>query len=82
MPRVKSLVSAGLLAGALMVGTISGASAAHVVSPQADQQACFGQARAAFASNNVRMGQIISERKGDNARQNAEFREACQSAGE
>lgn len=75
MSRVKSLVSAGLIASALMVGTMSGASADHV-----NQNACFGQARSADASDPSRrpIGEIFSSRGADNAKMNAEFRVACQ----
>ena len=66
-----ALVGVGLLAGTL-------AAPASAESGEAAQSACFGQARAAGAKAFQPMGQVISERKGDNAAQNAAFREECQ----
>jgi hypothetical protein len=51
-------------------------------SDNASQSACFGQGRAAgvkaLKATGVTPGSVLSERAGDNARQNAEYREACQ----
>jgi len=69
-------------------------SAAMLISGSAfaaENANCFGQARAADASrrtdtienwpgNPKNEGQILSQRKGDNAEQNAAFKEACQNA--
>lgn len=81
MSRVKSLVSAGLIAGALLGGTIGGASASHgVVSGEANAHACFGQARAVDASDPAfqPIGEIFSARGAANAGMNRAFLEACQ----
>ena len=47
----------------------------------ADKDAnCFGQARSQGAKTFQPQGQVIRQRKGDNAAQNAAFKEACQTA--
>jgi hypothetical protein len=49
------------------------------VSPNANPNACFGQGRADYALNgSFSVGYWASMRKGDNAAQNAAYRDACQ----
>ena len=69
----------GVAAAAAIMTAFAGTSFA--VSENANQQACFGQARAEYAStkpDGVSQGFHSSQRKGENAEMNAAFREACQ----
>ena len=73
----KLVVTAGI-AGLLLTG----AGTARAESENADPNACFGQARAAGVQALQAAGEnfgadYASERKGDNAEQNRDFREAC-----
>jgi hypothetical protein len=50
-----------------------------------NEQACFGQARSSSVQLLTDQGYVVgrdffSQRKGDNAQMNADFREACQTA--
>ena len=80
MINLRTKVFAAGFAGALALGSLGSAFA---VSDNANQQACFGQGRAAFASTKPggeSQGFHSSQRKGENSTINAEAREACQSA--
>ena len=64
-----------------ILGLVVMGSAAWAVSSNADQNACFGQARAGDASTGAAghpIGRIhFSMRKGANAELNQSFRDAC-----
>ena len=68
----------------IVAAVLAGSTAAWATSPNASDNACFGQdradgvaaLRAAFSPN--AWGQIASVRKGDNAAMNAAYRDACQ----
>lgn len=80
MLSIKRAIVTGA-ATATMLGSLAMPTLA--VSDNANQQACFGQARAEYASTKpggVSQGEHSSERKGNNAEMNAAFREACQAA--
>lgn len=70
---MRKLAIGGLVAIVVAVG-----SSAYAASENANQNACFGQARSEGAKTFHPMGQIISMRRGDNAEMNATFRENCQ----
>ena len=76
MRRILVTAAATAFALPLLAGT---ASAATVMSENASQQGCFGQARAWHSSQGIN-GEVISTRKGENAALNASYRDACQSA--
>jgi hypothetical protein len=79
MNRLKKIL-AGTAITVATFGSI--AFPAFAVSDNASQNACFGQGRAAYATTSApgAVGEAASARKGDNAAQNAAYREACQSA--
>lgn len=79
MSRVTSLASAGLIASALLAGSLGGASA-RVVSDEASPYACFGQARAVDASGDVYdpIGAVFASRGDANAEINLAYLEGCQ----
>jgi uncharacterized membrane protein len=69
--------------GAAALLAVSVSAPVGAVSEHASSNACFGQARAGVATSAPgAVGAAASERKGDNARQNREFREACQALGD
>jgi hypothetical protein len=72
----------GAAAAALSIAAIAGPVAA--ASDNANQNACFGQGRAAYAVANggtdASVGFYASQRKGDNASINAAYRDSCQAA--
>jgi len=73
--RLMVAVAAAALLGSTLVGTTS------AVSENANQQACFGQGRAAFASANGRLtGEILSGRAGNNAEINRAEKVRCEAA--
>ena len=64
----------------VILGLVISGSAAWAVSDNASPNACFGQDRAAgvHAISGRVWGSIASQRKGDNAGLNADYRDACQ----
>ena len=80
MTGLKLKVAAGSFAAAVALSTFAGT--AFAASENANNQACFGQGRAAFASANggpgTSNGFHISQRKGENPEINAAYRDACQ----
>jgi len=64
---------------ALTLAIAAPAAAAPVVSENASDNACFGQARAYYVHllTGKVWGDIASDRAGDNAAQNAAYKEAC-----
>lgn len=71
----KTLIGAAITAAAF--GAISGS--AFAVSENANQNACFGQGRAEYATTGSEtVGFHASQRKGNNAEINAAYRENCQ----
>src|SRR5437773_768427 len=76
MTRLKTRFLAAGFAGALAVASVGSAFA---TSDNANQNACFGQGRATYATTSEpgAVGAAASERKGDNAAQNAAYRDAC-----
>ena len=65
-------------AAALVIGMFAGPTLA--TSANANTNACFGQARANYATTNApgAVGDAASSRKGDNAVDNATYRDGCQ----
>jgi hypothetical protein len=61
-----------------VLGLVLISTAAWAASPNANQNACFGQARATFAVLTGDVGFYASMRKGDNASINAASRDSCQ----
>ena len=67
----------GIAAAGAILTAFAGSSFA--VSENANQQACFGQGRATYATTGPEtVGFHASQRKGTNAELNAAYREACQ----
>jgi hypothetical protein len=68
--------------GAAVFGLLlamSAVGAASAVSDNASPKACFGQGRADYALNGeFSVGYWASQRKADNAVQNAAYRDSCQ----
>lgn len=86
MNKVKRLAVTGA-ASAVMLGSMAVPAFAVSVSDNANQQGCFGQARAYYAQHGPNgvlspdtQGDYSSERKGNNAEMNREYRESCQSS--
>jgi hypothetical protein len=63
--RNSVLAAASVLALSVPVLGTVGASAAPTISDNSNSNACFGQARAWYASQGIN-GEVISTRKGDN----------------
>ena len=68
------------VAAASLLAAATSALAQQPAPATPNQNACFGHARSADASDPNRrpIGQIFAERQGDNAQMNRTFREACQ----